>query len=460
MTVRRQLTIFYAVAAATFVMLSVGAVFACRIVAQKEAFEDAEQTTARIANFVVSPLLPDALTPGSAARKDLDRLIAGRIQDGYLAEAMVWDRNGRIVWSSSPRNIGMVLDPPDEAIAAISRRTVSSGFEEQPEAVDPDRAPNDKGYVEVYVPFPEGKQSQLAFEAYYDYGRVSQTAGALTRQLLPLVLVPLVLMQVIQVPIAGSLARRVRRHEAERRRLLERHLAVSERERIRIAADLHDGPIQDLAGVGYALGAIAPTVPTSQDRLMGTVQDTIYRATESLRRMMVDLYPPDLQAGQLHRTIDDLAEPLRERGIAVDVVAEPLPELDGESVAAVYRVAREALANVLEHAHAARVTVMLSIAAIGNGPDVAVRLAIMDDGIGVDPARLDRRADGHLGLRLLTARVADLGGSLTVSSGPDSGTVVAAVLPIAPSESATVPTTGNPSGSIENSAASEANVST
>ncbi len=64
------------------------------------------QTTARIANFVVSPLLPDALTAGSAARKDLDRLIAGRIQDGYLVEAMVWDRNGRIVWASDARDIG------------------------------------------------------------------------------------------------------------------------------------------------------------------------------------------------------------------------------------------------------------------------------------------------------------------------------------------------------------------
>ena len=146
MTVRRQLTIFYSVAAATFLMLSVGAVFACRMVAQKEAFEDAENTTARIADFVVSPLLPDALTPGSAARKDLDRLIAGRIQDGYLAEAMVWDRNGRIVWASNARNIGTVVNPPDEAIAAITSRTVSSGFEEQPEVVDPAQAPNDEGY--------------------------------------------------------------------------------------------------------------------------------------------------------------------------------------------------------------------------------------------------------------------------------------------------------------------------
>ena len=63
MTVRRQLTIFYSVAAATFLLLSLGGILACRSVAQNQALADAEQTTSRIANFIVSPLLPGALTP-------------------------------------------------------------------------------------------------------------------------------------------------------------------------------------------------------------------------------------------------------------------------------------------------------------------------------------------------------------------------------------------------------------
>ena len=440
MTVRRQLTIFYSVAAATFLLLSVGAIFACRSVAQNEAFADAAQSTSRIANFVVSPLLPGALTPGSDARKDLDRLIAGRIQDGYLVEVLAWDPTGRIVWASDARDIGTRVSPPDEATAAITTRTVSSGFADRQEVTNPARTVRDEGYVEVYVPFPEDRQPQLAFEAYYDYGRVSQTAHALTRQLLPLVLIPLILLQVIQVPIAASLARRVRRQEAERSMLLERHLAVSEKERVRIAADLHDGPIQDLAGIGYALGAIAPTVPTLHHRLMGTVQETVFRATESLRRMMVDLYPPDLRVGQLPQTMRDLAEPLRERGIEVDIAVESVPELDGETVAALYRVGREALANVLEHAHATQVRVTLSMAQTSPDSNAAVQLAIIDDGVGLDPARLDRRAEGHLGLRLLMARVADLGGSLTAGRGPDGGTNVSVLLPVTPAGTTPVTT--------------------
>ena len=57
-----------------------------------------------------------------------------------------------------------------------------------------------------------------------------------------MVLIPLVLLELIQVPIAVSLARRVKRHESERADLLERSLTGSEKERIRIAADIHDGP--------------------------------------------------------------------------------------------------------------------------------------------------------------------------------------------------------------------------
>ena len=77
---------------------------------------------------------------------------------------------------------------------------------------------------------------------------------------------PLLVLMLIQVPIAASLARRIRRQDADRSALLERNLSVSEKERVRVAADLHDGPIQELAGVGYALGAVASSVPEHNSR--------------------------------------------------------------------------------------------------------------------------------------------------------------------------------------------------
>ena len=59
-----------------------------------------------------------------------------------------------------------------------------------------------------------------------------------------------------------------------------------------------------------------------------------------------------------------------------------------------------------------------------------VHLEVADNGIGLDPARLDRRSEGHLGLRLLKTRVEDLGGTLTLTGGADGGTVVGATLPV------------------------------
>ena len=215
------------------------------------------------------------------------------------------------------------------------------------------------GFVEVYVPLDAPGLPRLAFEAYYDYARVNQAANSLLLQLVPLVLAPLLVLQLIQSPIPASLARRVRRHEAERSVLLERTLSVSDRERVRVAADLHDGPIQDLAGVTYVLDAVSPSVLDVHRPLMRDAQNTVTHAINSLRRLMVDLYPPDLSAEQLPGTISNLAEPLRERGIEVTVKVEPMAGLDNETVTTLYRVAREALANVVAHAHASRVNICL-----------------------------------------------------------------------------------------------------
>ena len=86
------------------------------------------------------------------------------------------------------------------------------------------------------------------------------TANNLVLRIVPLAVGALLLLQLIQTPITVSLARRVAGHEAERAALLERALSASERERRQIAADLHDGVVQDLAGAGYALAAVARRV--------------------------------------------------------------------------------------------------------------------------------------------------------------------------------------------------------
>ncbi|MET3807099.1 signal transduction histidine kinase [Nakamurella sp. UYEF19] len=428
-TVRRQLLIFFTVAAVTLCVLGFGAIVASRSVAQHQAFGDAERMTSRLADYVVAPLLPMAFETRSDQRRDLDLAIADRLRDGYLVELLAWDRTGKVLWASDPDDVGRTFTVPDEVLAAIDGGVVSSDFTQAAEVGHPGLSPSNEGLVEVYVPFPDGEHPALALEAYFDYARVNATADLILRQMLPLVLIPLLLLQIIQVPIAISLARRVRRQQVERSALLERTLIVSEQERIRIAADLHDGPIQDLAGIGYGLGAVTRAVPAEHQALLETMQDTTQQAIESLRRMMIDLYPPDLGAAQLPQTIADLAIPLRARGILVDVSAQSVPEdLAGQVVTTLFRVGREVLANVAEHARATQVRVVLKMETVDEHHPV-VRLDIIDNGIGIDHGRLDRRAEGHLGLRLLRDRLFEQGGSLTFVVGPDGGTAVSAVLP-------------------------------
>lgn len=427
--------LLWAAAGLTLVIVALGAVVASRSVARTQALDDSERMTTRLANLVVAPLLAGALAGNVDDRRELDRGITNRMSDGYLTEVTVWSAEGEVLYADNPANIGLRVTPPAEVVAALEGK-VTSAFEDAPEVPDRDAGADSQGYVEVYVPFDLPNRPRMAFEAYYDYARVNEVADSLLWKIIPLALVPLLALQFFQVPIAVSLARRVRRHEAERSLLLERTLSVSKKERIQIAADLHDGPIQDLAGIGYALGAMSPSIAANHQSLMTMVQSRVMHAIESLRRLMIELYPPDLSSAQLGATLDDLADPLREKGVEVDVQIGQLPELSEDIVTTLYRVSRESLGNILQHAEASQVTISLDIGEDSLSGRESALLRIVDNGVGINLDRLDRRAEGHLGLRLLIDRVESLGGSMAVAPGPQGGTTVHVVVPLTDSMTA------------------------
>ena len=265
---------------------------------------------------------------------ELDDAVSYRMGGDYLTEINVWSADGQVLYADNTDEIGTQQPLPDQVPEVIATRAPSSDFTTQPHASEETFDPNDPGFVEVYVPFSDPRLQAMAFEAYYNYEPVGEVANSLFWELIPLVLVPLLILQLIQVPVTSSMARRVRRHEAERASLMERALSVSERERVRFAADLHDGPVQNLAGAGYALDSLASTVPVQYRALMGRVQGTVHEVMASLRKLMVDLYPPDLGASQLPGIIATLAAPLRDQGIAVTSRMGELPDLGGEIVTA------------------------------------------------------------------------------------------------------------------------------
>ncbi len=190
---------------------------------------------------------------------------------------------------------------------------------------------------------------------------------------------------------------------------------------------MHDGPVQDLAGVSYALSALRTSVPEERQPTVDKLVGAVRHAVQSLRRLMVDIYPPDLSGPGLAVAITDAAEPLRAVGIEVLVDAAPLPETAPDVTAVLYRTAKESLANVAHHAQAKRVWITLEETALRGAP--AVRLEVADDGVGF-PVSTDKRGEGHLGLALLRDRVVDLGGTVTLGDRPGGGAMLTAVVPL------------------------------
>jgi two-component system, NarL family, sensor kinase len=436
---RRELGLWVGFGFLVTVAIGLGAVYASRSVAQDQALEDSERITERLANLTVKPLWLGYRSGDPAGVAGLQRTVETGMADGNLTEVTVWSADGVVLYSDKPEDIGKHLPPPDDLDEALAGET-TSGFETgEPEADAPLSAPASQvpdrtaagpdRFVEVYTPFRVGGEPPMVFEAYFDYDRVDRLADRLLRQALPLVLVPLLVLQLVQVPIAVSLARRIGRHEHERSRLLEEALSASDRERARFAADLHDGPIQDLAAVSFMLGAVARTDVDGHALALAPIQAGLQGSMGGLRGLMTDLYPPDLSSGNLDRTITTLADRLRDEGLEVVLDLHKVPLLSEEGALTLYWVARESLTNVQKYARASTVTISLSLARSSQDRNQAsLTLVIADDGVGFDLVELSRRGDDRLGLRLLANHVESLGGELVVTSGLGQGTTVRAEL--------------------------------
>jgi signal transduction histidine kinase len=153
------------------------------------------------------------------------------------------------------------------------------------------------------------------------------------------------------------------------------------------------------------------------DRLRGTVRD--------LRALLVDLHPPILATAGLDAAIRDLVSPLAARGTEVELRVDSSDRLDPETQALVYRVAQEAVRNVIAYADATTVSVEVDVV------DSTARLLVADDGRGFGPDVRDRRrAEGHLGLSLVEELARQAGGNLTVDSGEGTGTRVRLEVPV------------------------------
>ncbi|MGY1639297.1 sensor histidine kinase [Geodermatophilus sp. SYSU D00742] len=420
--VRRELAAFCLTALLTLLVVSAGTVWLSERIARTNALAEAERGAERLGELLVAPVLTEALAGVPGRWEELDRDVMNRMSDGSVTKMVVWRANGEILYASDPQLTGRVIEPSEDLLAALDGETVSD-VDDAPETA----ADGEGAMLEVYAPLRVPGE-RLAFEAYFAYEGIDRQAALLRGEIIPMAIGALVLLQVVQIPIAVSLARRVRRQEAERAALMQRTVEASERERRAIAADVHDGPVQDLAGVSYALSALRSSLPEDRQPTVDKLVGAIRHAVQSLRRLMVDIYPPDLSGSGLGAAIADCAEPLRAEGVTVLMDAAPLPEMTPDAAAVLYRTAKEALANVGHHAGATHAWITLEETVSDGGP--SVRLEIADDGVGFPADGIDRRQEGHLGLSLLRDRVVDLGGTVTFGERRGGGAVLTAVVPV------------------------------
>jgi PAS domain S-box-containing protein len=222
-----------------------------------------------------------------------------------------------------------------------------------------------------------------------------------------------------------------RRTEAERRRLLGRVYEAQEGQDRRLAADLHDGHVQSLAAIGFKLEQARLRLGASGspevDELLWQVTKDLSAEVTSLRRTIGRLRPLVLVEDGLEAALREEAKSACNRAALAtcEVTSELEGRLDPVVETALFRVAQQALANVVDHAEATHVLVAIECTARG------VVLRVSDDGCGFDPDHVQVLADiAHFGLIAMRERVEALGGRFRVTTGPGRGTVVEARLPL------------------------------
>lgn len=387
---------------------------------EARAMANAVSFTQRLADYSLTPLMTEAVLanlPGS--QRLLNERIAPRIADGSLVRIKVWDTDGVIVYSELPSLIGHRFALPSFAPELLAGGQGRATLEKQSEPDDLSETESGE-LVEVYVRALSSAGLPLILEAYFNDDSVREEQNSALLGLIPAFLVSLGVLQLAQLFPAIALARRIQGHQSARRQLLQHAIDASDLERQRIARDLHDEVIQDLAGLSYALEAEEMHGIPENRTLFGQAKAILQKNVRTLRTMTTELYPPDLEALGLPAALAHLTAPLLEQGIEVKLHVPANCDLDRDRSAMFYRVAREVLANTVKHARAGVLELTLM-----HDADRTI-LLIHDNGCGFDLSAA--APDNHLGLRIMRDTIQVAGGSLEVRSWRGGGTSVMATL--------------------------------
>jgi len=423
---RTALLRFVGLSVVTLLGLAVVAVVVGDRIAEDWAIDDAQLRDAAVAGAVAGPLVDDKVRAGEiASLARLDDTLRDTMAEGSIRHVKLWNEEGLVIWSDEPEISGRRFEL-DDKVRALFR---TGGVTAEVSTLDKDEniAERDEGeLLEVYAGVVDGSGRPLVVEAYLSTEQMRAEQRTILVALLSVAVGVLIAYQLAILPLAVGLARRVERGQERHAQLLRRSLLATHRERLRIAHDLHDGVVQDLAGLTYAMPLVAQQLPSTPEAALArqTVADAsemLAHDVEALRSLLVDIHPPDLEGGGLAEAARDLAERVESSGTAVQLDVPESPDWALGTSRLVYRTLQEAMRNVVSHSGASRVAVRVH----RQGAEVHVEVA--DDGLGLDEAAEPR--PGHLGLQLLRENLEDFGGGLTLRTADAGGATLTAVIP-------------------------------
>jgi signal transduction histidine kinase len=371
-------------------------------------------TSPTLASKPASPILPSAELSGSSHDPVGILLVDDEVRNLDALESVLDNPEYRLVRAQDAEQALLALIQSDFAVIVLDVRM-----------------PNMSGLQLAQV-IKQRKKTQhipiIFLTAYYQEDEhMIQGYGAGAVDYLNKPFNPVILRS--KVAVFVDLYRKTRALESEingRKRLEAEIACVVEREQRRLGQELHDGLGQQMVGIGYMISAllvklekISPPITKEAERL----QNLITQSVEKARMLAKGFYPVELEKRGLFVALQEIArgaEQLQPVSCAVESDESSCAHMNDQVAVQIFRIAQEAVHNVVKHAQAKKIIINLATA---NGHIV---LTVKDDGIGF-PANVDEKTG--MGLQIMQYRAQMIGGKLEFHNGPDHGAIVACFVP-------------------------------
>ena len=434
-TARRVLWRFLAANLIVVTLLFAGSLWAGHRAARNDSLSDARAYTDLLASLLIEPNLSDAVLTGDPlALATLDDVVLGELRDADVVRIKIWDEDQRIVYSDEPRLIGLTFRQPEDQLDILRNGGMVAELSDLSESENQFERPQDEQLLEVYRRITTPSGERLLLETYFPYEQVIKHQTNIWLQFAPITASVLVLMLLVQVPLAKRTIRQAREGDRERLRLHARAADASTAERRRIAGSLHDGVVQDLSAAPLFMAraldrlqrrSAADTEDRDAASDLSVAMTAVRQSVGSLRSLLIDIYPPHLAEAGLPATLADLAARVQAEGVETRLDIPEDLDLPPHVEALLFRVAQEAMLNAAKHAHAG--TVQLTL----RQDSRSVTMEIRDDGAGFDAsATSDNARTGHFGMRVLTDLAEDAGATLDLATAPGQGTALRLKVPL------------------------------